>query len=490
MRPVPFVSLIARSSPRKRLWLAGAGLALFLLTFVVGNGFIRRDRAVARADLGHDFLAFYTAATFVRDGHDRQLYDLDAVRQAESATARAAGIDLGTAFGPWWNPPFYALALEPLAALPYATALDVWRWINLAALVAAAAVLGCMTPSQEAPGVHPGLRSAALILLLLATSMPFIQAIGHAQNTCTSLLLLSVTVALWRSNRPMWAGLVGGLLFYKPQLAAVVAGVMAVDLGWAAVAGLSTTGLALLLVTAVALPGSLGDWLHKLPANVRFMQVDHPYLWDRHVTIKSFWRLLLQGTGAGEATMLTTTLTAASWIAIAGGLAWVTIRSVIDGRRLNREDAKMRRETRRSDLKLRAGEDRIAQRNSCSLSSSHLRAFAVQTPPPRRDRLITATICATPLLMPFYFDYDLLLLAVPITLYAMDRDRDRLLTTAWVATYCWMFINAPVASQLHVCGAVVQLAFVAAMSIRRVNRSEVPAASIPLPQSRPVAVAA
>src|SRR2546430_4183331 len=34
------------------------------------------------------------------------------------------------------------------------------------------------------------------------------------------------------------------------------------------------------------------------------------------------------------------------------------------------------------------------------------------------DRAIAATIAAMPLLMPFYFDYDLLLLAVPATLYA------------------------------------------------------------------------
>jgi hypothetical protein len=155
MRSVPLVSVIVRASPRKRLWLAGAGLAVFLLTFVVGNGVIRRDRAVTRADLGHDFLAFYTAATFVRDGRYHQLYDLDAVRRAEQATAHAAGIDLGPAFGPWWNPPFYALALEPLAHLQYATALDLWRWINVASLVAAAVLLGRMTrppPFSGGPG--------------------------------------------------------------------------------------------------------------------------------------------------------------------------------------------------------------------------------------------------------------------------------------------------------------------------------------------------
>jgi hypothetical protein len=43
------------------------------------------------------------------------------------------------------------------------------------------------------------------------------------------------------------------------------------------------------------------------------------------------------------------------------------------------------------------------------------------TPAIRRDRLIAATICCTPLLVPFYFDYDLLLLAVPAVLLAAER---------------------------------------------------------------------
>ena len=165
------------------------------------------------------------------------------------------------------------------------------------------------------------------MLLLLATSMPFVQAIGHAQNTCTSLLLLAVTVALWRADRAVWAGIVGGLLFYKPQLAAVVAGVMAVDLGWAAVAGLAVTGGALLAVQSIVLPGSLGDWLHGLPANVHWIQVEHPYLWDRHVTLKAFWRLLLQGTAAGEPWPVTTVLTDASVAAVAAALAWAVWRA-------------------------------------------------------------------------------------------------------------------------------------------------------------------
>ena len=174
------------------------------------------------------------------------------------------------------------------------------------------------------------------------------------------------------------------------------------------------------------------------------MQVEHAYLWDRHVTIKAFWRLLLQGTASGEARPLTTLLTDLTLAAVAVPLAWAATWA--------RGDAD------------------------------------------RRDRLIGATVCAMPLLMPFYFDYDLLLLAVPLTLYAADRHRRRSLTGWWVALYAWMFVNAPVASQFHVGGAAVLLAGVTAMSIWRVNGADgvhvVVVVASPVVLPRPAAVAA
>ena len=42
---------------------------------------------------------------------------------------------------------------------------------------------------------------------------------------------LTAAVALWRKGRGFWAGAVLGLLFYKPQLALVVAAVMVIDQG-------------------------------------------------------------------------------------------------------------------------------------------------------------------------------------------------------------------------------------------------------------------
>ncbi len=451
MRSVPFVTLAVQASPCKRLWMAGSILAMFLLTLVVGNHFIASDKSVTREMLGHDFLAFYTAGSFVRQGRARELYNLESVRVFEQSTAHAAGLEVGKSFGPWWNPPFYALLFEPLAALPYAHALDLWRWISFAAVLIAIAILAFLI-AQTSQG--PKLKYAGLVPLITVISMPFVQAISHGQNTFTSLLLLTVTVMLWRSERKLLAGIVGGLLFFKPQLGAVVALAMVVDLGWTALLGLGVTGAVLILTTLIAMPGSAGDWLHQLPANVRWMQIDHAYLWERHVTIKAFWRLLLQGREAGEPWMLTTALTWISLAAVGGGLLFTIFRS------------------------RRAAFDAMR--------------------PLHRDRLIAATITTMPLLMPFYFDYDLLLLAVPIALYAAQRlahpdficAQDRRFIISWVALFAWLYFNPAVALHAHVSGTVLLLSITSVLSICRANRLDGPVMPAIVLHPQPVALAA
>jgi hypothetical protein len=431
--------------------MSGGAIAAFLLTLVIGNQFIAADRSVTREMLGHDFLAFYTAGSFVRQGRARELYNLDSVREFEQATAHAAGLEVGKSFGPWWNPPFYALLFEPLAKLPYPRALDLWRWISLAAVLIAMGMLTVLAARASRPW---NLRYAGLVPFLIVISMPFVQAISHGQNTFTSLLLLTATVMLWRGERKLLAGIVGGLLFYKPQLGAVVAVAMVLDLGWSALAGLSMTGLVLLMTTLVAMPGSLGDWLHQLPANVRWMQIEHAYLWERHVTLKAGWRLLLQGREAGEAMWITTALTWLS-LAAAGGALGLAI------------------------LRVRAAE------------FDELRSVY-------RDRLIGATITVMPLLMPFYFDYDLLLLAVPITLYAAERigrpdlaiGQDRWFVIGWSMLFMWLYFNPAIALHTHISGTVLLLSGVSMMSIRRAMRLEGEVAPVIILNPQRVAMAA
>src|SRR5205809_7216720 len=92
---------------RKRLWQGAIALALFIGTLGIGNFFVPAEKALDRKILGQDFLAFYTAGTFARQGRFDDIYNLDAVRTFQHQLARDEQIELGESnFGPFWNPPF------------------------------------------------------------------------------------------------------------------------------------------------------------------------------------------------------------------------------------------------------------------------------------------------------------------------------------------------------------------------------------------------
>ena len=435
MRTIQFLKTWHRRPLRSRLWQGAFAWAAFIITFVIGNALIPPEKAVGTHMLGIDFVAFYTGGTFVHIGRLSDLYDLDAVRTFQHQTAANGKIELGDSFGPFWNPPFYAWVFVPLSALPFRAALAVWECISLACVAGALVLLIRMLPRR---GGLLGQRQLnwrywALVPALLLVSMPFIQSVSHGQNTLTSLLLLTLTVTAWRSGRGLLAGLVGGLLFYKPQLAAVIAVLMVLNLGWRCLLGLGITSSALLLINLLTLPGSLGDYLHRLPLNVHWMQVEHAYLWERHVTFKGFWRLLIQGRAPGEAAWLVVALTDLSCLVLGGCLLRAVWRF----------------------------------RKSTGL---------------RRDRLICATIAAMPLLMPFYFDYDLLLLAVPAVLVvgevllhdSMDEltRGDRWMIGAFVALFAWMMINPGIAGRTHVNLSVILATCVASLLVRRALRRD------------------
>src|SRR6185436_1973775 len=221
---------------RKKLWLASGGMTLLVLTIVIGNSIIDRRDAITADAVGHDFLAFYTAGHFLREGQATRMYDLEAVRRFQKEVGEANHLELKKeSFGPFWNPPFYAWIFVPLAGLPFRTALAVWWGINLVCL-AGAVILLCRMLSEGGDW-----RIIGLVPAILLNSLPFHQALNHGQNTFGSLLILSATVWFWRKGSALWAGMICGLLFYKPQLGAIVAVVLVLSLGWRALAGPATT---------------------------------------------------------------------------------------------------------------------------------------------------------------------------------------------------------------------------------------------------------
>src|SRR4051812_22647276 len=126
MRRLPLPAILRPAPLRRRLWQAGIGLLIFVGTMFVGNFFTTPDKALTRRQLGQDFIAFYLAGTFAREGHYQDLYNLDAARAFQQNVAKIADIDLNGAFGPYWTPPAYAWIFAPLSRLSFFHAVLVW----------------------------------------------------------------------------------------------------------------------------------------------------------------------------------------------------------------------------------------------------------------------------------------------------------------------------------------------------------------------------
>jgi hypothetical protein len=150
--------------------------------------------------LGYDFITFYSAAEVARDDGAADAYDLAAMRAAQLAIA--PGTEQPYA---WHYPPTFLLLVLPLAFLPYFAALAG----GLAAtLVAYLAVLTRIAP-------HP-----AMLMLALAFPATFIN-LFHGQNGFLNAALLGAAL-LALERRPVIAGILLGLLSYKPHFGILV----------------------------------------------------------------------------------------------------------------------------------------------------------------------------------------------------------------------------------------------------------------------------
>jgi len=411
-------------SLRKRLWLGGGAVGLFLLTLVVAGPLFDCSGDAGKIGLGYDFLPAYVAGHFARTGEFAKMYDRVAFSEMQAKVIREAELEMDGRYGAGLNPPHFALLFAPLSALPYRTAAGVWLGINVALLAASMVLLARMLPAEGS------LRG--LVPLLLMASMPFCQAMGHQQNTFLSLLLLTAAVSCWRAGLPFAAGAVTGLLFYKPQLGAVIALVLVADQGRRALLGLGLTGVVTLLFTVLLMPGALGEYLHTLPLNVDWIQNQHQYNWGRQVTFLGFWRLLLQGREPGPVMLVVRLLWIACALVVAAALA-------------------------------------VAFRRS-------RRAGARHAP----DALIAASVACTPLLLPYFMDYDLLLLAVTAVLMAAHVIRqggmsraERWALRAWVALDLWAFLNPGLSGVLHASPIVPLLAALALALAARCGAKDV-----------------
>ena len=196
--------------------------------------------------LGSDFSSFYAAGSLVLDGRAADAYEMAAHYAREQQIFGVA-----TPYYGWLYPPIFLLIASPLAALPYPLALLIWQTASFALYVAV--IGGIARRITLADAAHGPLW------LLLAAGFPAVLInLGHGQNGFLSAALLGAAL-LALPARPVAAGMLFGLLAYKPQLAIVLPLALLAGGQWRAIIAAGVTVVALVGISSLLFGAQL--WL-------------------------------------------------------------------------------------------------------------------------------------------------------------------------------------------------------------------------------------
>jgi hypothetical protein len=154
-----------------------------------------------------DFLAFYSAGRLVLEGHATSLHDQAALRALQFGISHR---EVGAAgYMPYLNPPFFALAMSPLALVSEPAARALWFLLNVGLAI------------YSAFSITRGLRGRARTVgyLLVLGSVPVYWALSEGQVSILMLAAALQALGLARARRPLAAGAWLSVLWLKPHLA-------------------------------------------------------------------------------------------------------------------------------------------------------------------------------------------------------------------------------------------------------------------------------
>jgi hypothetical protein len=173
--------------------------------------------------VGTDFLRLWSASYALLNGEERAIYDPNAFFALERAVTQPPTPD----FYVWNYPPSSLVITYPLALLPYLESLFIWLALGLAAYLAA---LWRIFPKPLALWV--GLAFPAVFW-----------TVTHGQNSflTTSLFCWGL---LQLPQRPLLAGILFGVLTFKPHLGLLLPVALLAGRHWRAIAASVATAIA------------------------------------------------------------------------------------------------------------------------------------------------------------------------------------------------------------------------------------------------------
>jgi alpha-1,2-mannosyltransferase len=244
---------------RARLWaiavlIASAGGLVYLVA--TSDGLIDYQGR----PLGTDFSNVYTAGRMVLEGRAADAFDprLEYAREKELFGEQ-------TPFYGWHYPPFFLAVAAALALMPYQLALIVWQAATLLPyLWAMRTIIGIsswpgltrpstsfLTASPQVVGARdkPG-HDGVWLLLALAYPAVFVN-LGHGHNGFLTAALMGFALVTL-DTRPVLAGILFGLLAYKPQFGLMIPLVLLATGRWRTLFAAAATVIALIIVATLA----------------------------------------------------------------------------------------------------------------------------------------------------------------------------------------------------------------------------------------------
>jgi alpha-1,2-mannosyltransferase len=191
--------------------------------------------------IGTDFSNVYAAGTYVLEGNFQAPFDSVQQYAREQAILGAA-----TQFYGWHYPPYFLFVAAALAWMPYGLALFVWQAITLGLyLLAIRAILRAFAPQGGATS------SADPLWLLLALAFPAVLInVGHGHNGFLTAALLGGGLVIL-DRRPLVAGILFGLMAYKPQFGLMIPIALAAGGYWRTFIAAAATAVMLTVVTTL-----------------------------------------------------------------------------------------------------------------------------------------------------------------------------------------------------------------------------------------------
>lgn len=237
-------------------WLTDArmrGYSLILLaicTLAVVGWIAASDGLIDRNSkpIGTDFSNVYAAGTLIWQGRPAEAYEPARQHAAEKAVFGGREVP----FYGWHYPPFFFLIAFLVASVPYAWGLSIWLVASLAAYLAA---MRAILPRPET------------LLVALAFPAVFVN-IGHGQNGFLTAALLGGALHLL-DRRPWLAGVLIGLLAYKPQFGVLIPVALLAGGRWNTIGAAAATVAALAAISFVTLGSSV--W-HAFADSMTFTQ--------------------------------------------------------------------------------------------------------------------------------------------------------------------------------------------------------------------------